>query len=126
MFFCARDVHRGRRAVQHWCRRWASYFRFIPCFVVGGFLGATGWFLVGGGVRILTGRTLIIVDLTTSLTPIELAKFSYAIITLMVLLVLRRWTEFTLCLGTSLWLAGTFALLILGLSRPNRVGTFLP
>ena len=25
--------------------RWGSYFRFVPYFVVGGFLAATGWFL---------------------------------------------------------------------------------
>jgi len=29
--------------------RWGSYFRFVPYFVVGGFLAATGWFLIAGG-----------------------------------------------------------------------------
>jgi hypothetical protein len=39
--------------------RWGSYFRFVPYFVIGGFLAATGWFLIAGGVRMTTGRTLV-------------------------------------------------------------------
>ena len=38
--------------------RWGSYFRFVPYSVVGGFLGATGWLLIAGGVQIATGRQL--------------------------------------------------------------------
>src|SRR5262249_18255406 len=38
--------------------RWGSYFRFVPYFVVGGFLAATGCFLVAGGVRMISGGPL--------------------------------------------------------------------
>ena len=36
-------------------RRWAAHFRFVPYFVVGGFLSATGWLLIVGGVRMTVG-----------------------------------------------------------------------
>lgn len=35
--------------------RWGTYCRFVPYFVVGGFLAATGWLLVVGGIRMATG-----------------------------------------------------------------------
>ena len=38
--------------------RWGPYFRFVPYFVAGGFLAATGWFLLAGGVRMTTGHAL--------------------------------------------------------------------
>jgi SulP family sulfate permease len=59
--------------------RWGSYFRFVPYFVVGGFLAATGWFLIAGGLRMTTGRTLALRNLATAWTMIEAAKLAAAI-----------------------------------------------
>lgn len=36
---------------------WGHYLRFVPYFVVAGFLAATGWLLFVGGVRMSTGRS---------------------------------------------------------------------
>ena len=37
--------------------KWGSYFRFVPYPVVGGFLAATGCFLIAGAVRMTAGPT---------------------------------------------------------------------
>src|SRR5215831_6490993 len=39
--------------------RWGSYFRFVPYPVVGGFLAATGYFLIAGALQMATGRTAV-------------------------------------------------------------------
>ncbi|MGA9946772.1 MAG: SulP family inorganic anion transporter, partial [Xanthobacteraceae bacterium] len=38
--------------------RLGTYFRFVPSSVVGGFLAATGFFLLAGGIRMTTGRAI--------------------------------------------------------------------
>ena len=48
--------------------RLGSYFRFVPSSVVGGFLAATGCFLIAGAVRMTTGRTLALSHLTANWT----------------------------------------------------------
>ena len=109
--------------------RWGSYFRFVPYFVVGGFLAATGWFLVAGGVRMMTGRPLDVASLyKITWTPIEIAKFAYAITTAIVLLSLRAWIKSSFAMPLVLllmWLAGTLSLLALGLTDPEE-GWYFP
>jgi len=39
--------------------RWGSYFRFVPYPVVGGFLAATGYFLIAGAVGMTSGPTAL-------------------------------------------------------------------
>ena len=82
--------------------RWGSYFRFVPYFVVGGFLAATGWFLIAGGVRMTTGRRLALGSLATSWTVIEGAKLAAALAALMVLLAVRRWIKSPLAMPAAL------------------------
>jgi sulfate permease, SulP family len=109
--------------------RWGSYFRFVPYFVVGGFLAATGWFLVAGGVRMMRGRPLDVASLyKITWTPIEIAKFAYAITTAIVLLSLRAWIKSSFAMPLVLllmWLAGTLSLLALGLTDPEE-GWYFP
>lgn len=70
--------------------RCGSYLRFIPYFVVGGFLAATGWFLFIGGVRMAIGHTPSLGSLPETWTSVETAKLASAVGTIMVLLALRR------------------------------------
>lgn len=93
-------------------RRWGTYFRFVPYFVVGGFLGATGWFLIVGGLRMIVG-------VSTQWTLMEVAKLASAVATLAVLLALRRWNRSAFAMPAALllmWLMGASALRGLGLA----------
>jgi SulP family sulfate permease len=108
--------------------RCTSYLRFIPYFVVGGFLAATGWFLVAGGVRMSVGRTLSLGGLAGAWTWVEVAKLASAVSTLAVLLALRRWVKSALALPGALLAMGVTATIVLhalGLSAPAH-GWFLP
>jgi SulP family sulfate permease len=108
--------------------RWGSYFRFVPYFVVGGFLAATGWFLIVGGVRMTTGRTLALSRLATHWTWSETAKLATAVAVLMVLLSVRRWAKSAFAMPAALlvmWLTGAIVLQSLGLSGPEH-GWYLP
>jgi sulfate permease, SulP family len=108
--------------------RWGAYFRFVPYFVVGGFLAATGWFLIAGGIRMATGRTLALSSLVTNWTVIEIAKPAAAIAALMVLLAVRLWIRWAFAMPAALlvmWLAGAIVLQSLGLSGPEH-GWYFP
>jgi SulP family sulfate permease len=108
--------------------RWGSYFRFVPYFVVGGFLAATGWFLIAGGVRMTVGRTLSFDDIMWTLTATEVAKLASAAAALAVLLALRRRFKSAFAMPIALlgmWLTGAIALRSLGLSGVDD-GWYLP
>jgi SulP family sulfate permease len=109
--------------------RWGLYFRFIPSCVVGGFLTATGCFLIAGGFRMTTGRTLITFSsLVANWSWIDTAKLASAVAVLMALLALRRWVKSTVVMPASLllmWLTGVIVLQSLGLSGPEH-GWYLP
>lgn len=45
---------------------WAESVRFVPYPVIGGFLAASGWFLVTGGIEVVTGRDLTLETIATS------------------------------------------------------------
>jgi sulfate permease, SulP family len=99
--------------------RWGSYFRFVPSSVVGGFLAATGFFLVAGGVRMLTGRALSVHALAMPWSGGEAAKLATAVVALAVLLALRLWVKWALAMPAALvamWLGLVAALRFLGLS----------
>jgi sulfate permease, SulP family len=102
--------------------RWAKYFRFVPYFVVGGFLAVTGWFLVAGGVRMTTGRALQLSSLG-GWTAVDIAKLASAAATLAVLLVLRRWAKSPFAMPAALlamWVTGAIALRSFGLSGTEQ------
>ena len=103
--------------------RWGSYFRFVPYPVIGGFLAATGWFLIVGGVWMTTGRTLSLSGLGSTWTIIDVAKLGAAVAVLLVLLVLRRWFKSAFVMPAALllmWLTGSVVLQTLGLSGPEH------
>ncbi len=106
--------------------RWGASLRFVPYFVVAGFLGATGWLLITGGIRMATGHRLS--DLLSPWTGPEVAKLACAIAVGAVFLALRRWVRWPLALPAALLAMtalGTLALRRLGLAGPAQ-GWYLP
>ncbi|HEY6019674.1 MAG TPA: SulP family inorganic anion transporter, partial [Candidatus Paceibacterota bacterium] len=105
--------------------RWGSYFRFVPYFVVGGFLAATGVFLIVGGIRMTASRSP---NFTTIWETTEAAKLAGALATFTVLLVLRRWVKWAFAVPLALvamCLTGVVLLNWLGLSA-QKFHWFLP
>jgi sulfate permease, SulP family len=99
--------------------RWGAYFRFVPFSVVGGFLAATGCFLIAGGVRMITARTFSIHALAAPWSSGDVAKLATAVLALAVLLALRLWVKWALALPAALlamWLGLVGALRVLGLA----------
>lgn len=99
--------------------RWGKYFRFVPFSVVGGFLAATGFFLVAGGIRMITGRVISVHALALPWTSSELARLATAVVALAVLLALRLWVKWALAMPAALlamWVGLVAALRFLGLS----------
>jgi sulfate permease, SulP family len=106
--------------------RWGSYLRFVPYFVVGGFLAATGWFLFAGGIRMTIGRALSFDELATW-TWIDTAKLACSVGALAVLLMMRRVKNAFALPGALLvmWIGGAVVLRSLGLSGVEH-GWYLP
>jgi SulP family sulfate permease len=104
--------------------RWGSYFRFVPYFAVGGFLTATGCFLIAGAMRMITGqRSLAPYDLIAGWTMTSSAKLTCAAATFAALLLLRRYVKSPFALPAALiamWLSGIWVLHSLGLSDPEK------
>ncbi len=103
--------------------RLGSYLRFVPYCVVGGFLAATGYFLIAGAVRMTTGHTLALAGLATRWTWMEAARLASAVAVLAVLLALRRWVKSAFAMPVALvamWLTGVVVLQVLGLSDPEK------
>jgi SulP family sulfate permease len=103
--------------------RWAKYFRFVPYFVVGGFLAVTGWFLVAGGIRMTTGRALQLSNLGSGWTGVDIAKLASAVATLAVLLAVRRWAKSPFAMPAALlamWVTGAIALRSFGISGTEQ------
>ncbi len=49
--------------------RLGEYVRFVPYPVIGGFLAASGWLLVAGGVKVVTGRNFDLLNLAGAVPP---------------------------------------------------------
>jgi sulfate permease, SulP family len=99
--------------------RLGSYFRFVPSSVVGGFLVATGCFLISGGIRMTAGKTFTFDALFAPWTTPEIIKLASAAGTLAVLLAVRRWLKAALAMPVTLialWLGAGALLRLLGLS----------
>lgn len=108
--------------------RLGSYCRFIPYFVVGGFLAATGWLLIVGGIRTATGVTLTITSASPAWTMAATAKLCASVAALVVLLSLRRFTRSAVAMPVALvamGLVGAIVLRRLGLANPDH-GWYLP
>lgn len=115
--------------------RWGSYFRFVPYPVVGGFLAATGCFLIAGAVRMTAGPTALTLAGLARWTPVDAARLASAVLVLSVMLALRRWVKAPFAVPAALiamWLASVEALRILQLSGAEHgwylrsLGTLTP
>ena len=123
LIFTAATVMTGALLYGLGAVRWGSYFRFVPYFVVGGFLLATGWFLIAGGLRMSVGRTLALPSLGTNWTVTEVAKLAAAVATLTVLLAMRHWNRSAYAMPGALivlWITSVIVLQSLGLSGPEH------
>lgn len=108
--------------------RCGAYFRFIPYFVIAGFLMATGGFLLVGGVRMASGIRLTLDVLRAPWTAQALERLLCAVAVLLALLGLRRSTKSPLAMPSALfamWLVTVGVLHALGLSRGSG-GWYLP
>jgi SulP family sulfate permease len=65
VLLCALGITRAGRAI-----------RFVPYPVIGGFLGATGWVMVTGAVRVITGNAATFDNLSLLFTPLDLAQLA--------------------------------------------------
>jgi SulP family sulfate permease len=102
--------------------RWGTYFRFVPYFVVGGFLAATGVFLIVGAIR-MTAGTQDLGSLAEKWNAAATEKLACAIAVLALLMVLRHWVKSAFAMPVALvamWLAGVIVLQKLGLSEPEH------
>lgn len=128
LIFTAATVMSGLVLLGLGALRWGAYLRFVPYFVVGGLLLATGWFLVAGGLRMTAGRRLAIDSLAEPWSMIEAAKLGSAVALLAVLLAVRRLVKSPVAMPATLllaWLTGVGALHALGLSDPAH-GWYFP
>ena len=106
--------------------RWSSYLRFVPHFVVAGFLAATGWLLVAGGIRLTTGRSMS--ALFAPWDGAEIAKLVCAVAVWALLLAHKRWLRWPFALPLmllALSAGGSLALRSLDLAGPEH-GWYLP
>jgi len=115
--------------------RWGSYFRFVPYSVVGGFLAATGYFLIVGAIRMATGRPAVTLAALADWTAADIAKLASAILVVGILLALRRWVKSAFGMPATLiamWLVSAMVLRALGLSGAEHgwyfrsLGTLTP
>jgi SulP family sulfate permease len=123
LVFSAATVMSGALFLGLGACRWGSYFRFVPYSVVCGFLAATGWLLIAGGVGMTIGHTASFGGLAGTWTAAEVARLASAIAVLVALWLLRRWIKSAFAMPVALvamWLAGSVTLQSLGLSGPEH------
>jgi SulP family sulfate permease len=99
--------------------KWGSYFRFVPYPVVGGFLAATGCFLIAGAVRMTAGPTALTLAGLASWTAADAAGLAGAVLVLAAMAASRLWVKAPFAMPATLiamWLASVAALRTLQLS----------
>lgn len=105
---------------------WGPLLRFVPYFVVAGFLAATGWLLFAGGVRMsLGGRPP---SLASGLAAADAARLASGVAVFALLLLLRRYVRSALVVPVTLLVlivAGALLLRALGLGGRGQ-GWYLP
>jgi len=106
--------------------RRGAMLRFVPHFVVAGFVVATGYLLISGGVRMTTGFALSVWPSAWSMQGA--ARLICAVGVFAVLMALRRWVKSGLAMPAALLtmtLIGIVSLRALGLSDAAH-GWYLP
>jgi len=128
LVFTAATVLSGALLFGLGAARLGSSLRFVPYFVVRGFMAATGWFLIAGSIRMTTGHALSLSSIASFLTANQAGKLACAVAATAVLLALRHWVKSTMAMPAALIvmsILGVVALRTLGLSGPGQ-GWFLP
>ena len=128
LVFTAATVLSGALLYGLGAARLGSSLRFVPYFVVRGFMAATGWFLIAGSIRMTTGHALSLSSIASFLTANQAGKLACAVAATAVLLALRHWVKSTMAMPAALIvmsILGVVALRTLGLSGPGQ-GWFLP
>ena len=72
--------------------------RFVPFPVIGGFLAASGWLLVTGGVEVITGRDITPATIATAIPLADLPKVAIAFTFAVVVLAVRQHTGYVFTL----------------------------
>jgi SulP family sulfate permease len=106
--------------------RWGHFLRFVPYFVVAGFLAATGWLLFVGGVRMSLGRSPLAFG--SGLGAAEGVRLTSGVAVFALLMLIRRHARSALALPLTLLVlivAGTLTLRALGLGGRDQ-GWYLP
>jgi SulP family sulfate permease len=106
--------------------RWGHFLRFVPHFVVAGFLAATGWLLFVGGVRMSIGRPPS--DFASGLLTAEWVRLACGVAVFALLLLVRRQVRSALALPLTLLVLiviGMLTLRALGLGGRDQ-GWYLP
>lgn len=107
---------------------WGAYFRFVPYFVVGGFMAATGWLLIAGGIRMVSDHTLSLPGLTAAWTEVQGTKLAAGTTVLLLLVSVRQWVKWAFAMPLALiamWVTGALALKGFGFSD-TIYGFYLP
>ena len=99
--------------------------RFVPFPVIGGFLAASGWFLITGALRVATGREIGPADLMAGLPPVDAMKIAVAVVFVGVVQALRRWRGGSSTLPFAFFLAAVLIDVVLWYIGA-RAGWYLP
>jgi len=68
--------------------------RFVPYPVIGGFLGATGWFMISGAIQLITDHRLTLATIETFADDLIVAKLAAGLVVAFMLeALLSRWTN---------------------------------
>ena len=103
--------------------RLGALVRFVPFPVIGGFLAASGWLLVTGGVEVITGRDITPATMASAIPLADLPKVAIAFAFAVLVLVVRQRTGNVFVLpaaffGVALML--DIILALAGASDPSR------
>lgn len=97
---------------------WGNAMQFIPYPVIGGFMAGTGWLLVRGAFKVMTGEALSLGHLTTLMQPGQLPLWlSGVAIATVLLIATKRFHHFLVMPGILLAATGIFYGAVLGSRR---------
>lgn len=99
--------------------RLGKFVRFVPYPVIGGFLAASGWFLITGGIEVMTGTDITLANLSTAIPADRLPMLLLGVAFAIAVYVLKSWTGSTYVLPVAF--IGGAAILDVVLSRMGLV-----
>jgi SulP family sulfate permease len=110
--------------------RWGAYLRFVPSFVVGGFLAATGCLLAAGAARMLSGLPKLSLEaIDAHWTLPDSVKLAAAVAATVLLVLMRRFVKSPLAMPmtlVALWALAASLLRLLDLDGAQAGWYFRP